>query len=65
MQIINVEKIKFSRPSSDNVEIGLSISDSYKSIIIDKDFNIVINCNHEGYAPSDESVSFDLDEWYD
>lgn len=64
MQIVNVEKIRFSRPSSDNLEVGLRITDFGKSIIIDRDFNIVINCSYEGYAPSDESVSFDLDEWY-
>ena len=55
---VNVETIKFKRPSSEKVEVGIRVSDnSGRTIIIDKDLNpivhgdlnIIFNASYEGY----------------
>ena len=51
MQITyQIETIDFKTPNSDKLESGLRISDDKgRSIVLDTDFNIVINCSYEHY----------------
>lgn len=58
--IVTVETIKFNRPSSDKVEVGLRISnDAGRAIIIDKDLNPIVNASYRGYLG--DAINYTLD----
>lgn len=57
--IIEVERIKFKRPSSNKQELGLMIGEFGRHIIVDNDMNIVINCSLEKYI--NDKIQFNLD----
>lgn len=58
--IVTVETIKFKRPSSDNIEVGIRVSnDAGRAIIIDKDLNPIVNASYEGYLG--DAVNYPLD----
>ena len=60
--VVNVETVKFKRPSSDNIEVGIRVSDnSGKAIIIDKDLNPIVHASYEGYLGDVESYPLNLD----
>ena len=48
--IVTVERVKFKRPNSETVELGLMIGEFGRHLIIDNYMNIVINCSLEGYC---------------
>lgn len=46
--MIYIEKIDFKRPSSNKLEQGIRISSDelFRSIVIDSDFNPIVNCTY-------------------
>lgn len=58
--ILDVERVKFKRPNSDKIEVGLLIGEFGRHIIVDDCLNVVINCSLESYA--NDSKSFELSE---
>lgn len=52
--LIAVNRVRFHRPNTDKVEIGLCVfQDNKHMIIIDSDFNIVCNCSIISYIDRD------------
>lgn len=50
INLIDIETIKFSRPNSNTEELGCRVTNGEgKSIIIDMDFNIVLNASYKAY----------------
>ena len=47
--LVSVERVKFKRPNSDKIEIGLLVGEFGRHCIIDNGMNIVINCSLESY----------------
>lgn len=52
------ETIEFKRPNCNGIEGGLRVSDGNgRSIIIDSDMNIVINCSYHKYNSDSQTFS--------
>lgn len=49
--MINIELVEFYRPNSPIVEVGIRINNEElgRSIIIDGDFNTVLNCTYDTF----------------
>ena len=57
LKYIETEGVKFSRPDSDKEEIGCRVTNGEgKSIIIDSDFNIVLNASYLGYFGTPQRI---------
>ena len=48
--ILTVETIKFKRPNSEKVEVGIRVSnDAGRAVVIDECLNPIVNCSYEGF----------------
>lgn len=59
--LVSAERVKFKRPNSTKVELGLMIGTFGRHLIIDNELNIVLNCSIEEYCK--DIIHFDLNEY--